>query len=379
MTQQPISRTPPAPSLTASPRGSDAGPVAAALVLVGLALLPASCARVTLAEVRPEEAETTLFMIGDAGEPDPRDPGAPLDSLSGQAALSPANSVILFLGDNVYPGGVPEAGRAEWADAVRRLDAQIFAVPPGARGIFIPGNHDWGDEGPFGLYSIRLQEQLIRTRARGRDVRLLPGDGCPGPIVLDEGRLRLILLDTQWWLHPYIVRDSASQCRTDMAAVTQALREQVVPDRPDRVVIVAGHHPLMTGGVHGGYCGLAGPIRRLGARSQDILSSDNRRMRDSLDAAMSAHRPLAYVAGHEHNLQVLRGGTSARYLLVSGAGSYSKSSCGVRLRESYFVTQHRSGFMRLDILRGSGVLLRVFEYDSRGAGGLSYSRWLEPR
>jgi hypothetical protein len=251
-------------------------------------------------------------------------------------------------------------------------------VPEGARGIFLPGNHDWGDEGPFGLYSIRLQERLISTRSRGRHVRMLPGDGCPGPVTIDDARLRLVVLDTQWWLHSYIVRDSASACRNDMGAVTEALRQQVVPDRDDRVVVVAGHHPLMTGGVHGGYCGLGGPLRRLGARSQDILSTANRRMRDSLDAAMSPHRPLVYVAGHEHNLQVMRG-PSAHYLLVSGAGSYSKTSCAVRLRESYFVTQHRSGFMRLDVMKGKGVLLRIFEYDSGGAGGLAYSRWLEPR
>jgi hypothetical protein len=35
--------------------------------------------------------------------------------------------------------------------------------------------------------------------------------------------------------------------------------------------------------------------------------------------------------------------------------------------------------MRLDIMKGKGVLLRVFKYSSRGLGGLAYSRWLEPR
>jgi hypothetical protein len=30
-------------------------------------------------------------------------------------------------------------------------------------------------------------------------------------------------------------------------------------------------------------------------------------------------------------------------------------------------------------MRGSGVLLRVYHYTSRGDGGLAYARWLEPR
>ena len=78
-------------------------------------------------------------------------------------------------------------------------------------------------------------------------------------------------------------------------------------------------------------------------------------------------------------VQVLRGGRSARYLLVSGAGARSKVACAVRMRESYFVSQHRVGFMRLDIMRDRGVLLRVYDYTSRGVGGLAFSRWLEPR
>jgi hypothetical protein len=262
-------------------------------------------------------------------------------------------------------------------DALRRLDAQILAVPPGVRGIFLPGNHDWGDEGADGLYSIRRQGALIAARARGRDVHMLPADGCPGPTSIDLGRLRLVVLDTQWWLHDYIVRDSASTCAQNTpATVTDALRRAVIPDRENFVALVAAHHPLVTGGEHGGYCGFAGPYRRLGPRPQDILSRTNRAMRDSIEAAFAENPPLVYAAGHEHNLQVL-GGRNAEYLLVSGMGSYEKRSCAVWLRESLFVTQSRSGFMRVDVIRPRGVRLQVHVYDRAGNGGVVYTRWLE--
>jgi len=100
-------------------------------------------------------------------------------------------------------------------------------------------------------------------------------------------------------------------------------------------------------------------------------------MRDSIEAAFSAQPPLVAVGGHDHNLQVLKGDKNVRFILVSGAGSMAKVECAVRLRESYFVAHHRGGFMRLDIMRGKGVLLRVFQYQGSGAGGLAYSRWLE--
>jgi hypothetical protein len=350
-----------------------------ALAAVALAApLLSSCLRVPLEELEPQEIETTLFLIGDAGEPDPRVVGTPLDSLTTQAAVAPEKSIIVFMGDNVYPAGIPEVGRAEYADALRRLDSQIQAVPPGVQGIFIPGNHDWSLAGPYGLYSVRLQDKLIASRNGSLNVKMLPGNGCPGPSSIDMGRLRLVIMDTQWWLHDFIVRDTASHCATNEGAITGALREAVRPPGEARIVVFAAHHPLMTGGEHGGYCGITGPIHRFGNRNQDIISTINRTMRDSIESAFGDKTPLVAAAGHEHNHQVIRG-RAAEYILVSGAGSYAKAACAVRLRESYFVTQRRSGFMRLDIMKGKGVLLRVFKYSSRGIGGLAYSRWLEPR
>jgi hypothetical protein len=352
----------------------------AGMCLFGILAAGACHTRVTLEELPADQIETTLFLVGDAGEPDPRQVGAPLDSLTAQASVAPQRSIIVFLGDNVYPGGIPAEGAAQWADARRRLEAQVRAVPPGAEGIFIPGNHDWADETAFGLYSIRLQERMISALAQGRNVHLIPDNGCPGPVPVDFGRLRFVALDTQWWLHSYIVRDSSSRCpASTMASVTAALRSEVRPPGRGRVVIVAAHHPLMTGGAHGGYCGMTGPYRRFGGSSQDILSGVNRTMRDSIRSAFTGNPPLAYVAGHDHTLQVLRGGPNVKYILVSGAGSPGKTECAVRMRESYYVTQHRAGFMRIDILRGKGVLLRVFRYPAGAHGALAYTRWLELR
>jgi hypothetical protein len=221
---------------------------------------------------------------------------------------------------------------------------------------------------------------MIASLAQGREVHVIPGNGCPGPVSVDVGRLRLVALDSQWWLHSFIVRDSSSHCSAStMAEVTAALRAEVRPPGVGRVVLVAAHHPLMTGGAHGGYCGVTGPYRRFGGDSQDILSGANRTMRDSIRSAFSGRPPLAFIAGHDHTLQVLRGGLNLKYMLVSGAGSAGKTECAVRMRESYYVTQHRAGFMRVDILKGKGVLLRVFRYPGTSHGALAYTRWLEPR
>jgi hypothetical protein len=337
----------------------------------------------------------TIFLIGDAGEPDPRLPDTVLDSLAAQAAAVGRRGTILFLGDNVYPTGTADSIAVNYADVLRRLDPQIRSVPSGGTGIFLPGNHDWSDGGQGGLFGaataadglfiVRRQAALIPRRPRnpGATVMMLPQGGCPGPAVVDRERVRLILLDSQWWLHNYIVRDAISDdretgCTTHtIGEVTQAIRDSLRTTRPGQFVIVAAHHPLRTGGPHGGYCGAFALFRRWANTSQDLLGKSYTRMRDSLNSALATRPPLIFAGGHDHSLQVLQGLTSS-YVLVSGAGSIGKGECSARLRQSLYVGQATSGFMRLDFVAGDSVLLRVYRYDSHVQGEV-YSQWLRAR
>src|SRR5262249_39815345 len=120
------------------------------------------------------------------------------------------------------------------------------------------------------------------------------------------------------------------------------------------------------------------PFRRFAGLTQDVMSATNRRMRDSIESAFRESMPLVYAAGHDHSLQVLRSGHGEPYVLVSGAGSPAKAACAVRLRESLYPSPHRNRFMRLDIMRGGGVLLRVFRCTAAGSGAVAYSHWLQP-
>jgi len=366
------------------------GTLALALASVALA---AGCRHVIHGTpLAPESVVETIFLIGDAGEPDPRLPDVVLDSLTAQAAAVGSRGTILFLGDNVYPSGTADAIATSYPDVLRRLDAQIRAVPTGSTGIFLPGNHDWADGGAGGLFGtasaadglfiVRRQSALIPQRPRnaGATVMMLPANGCPGPVVVDRPRVRLILLDTQWWLHNYIVRDSASNdpqngCATHtMGDIARGLRDSLRTTRPNQSVIVAAHHPMRTGGPHGGYCGAFALLRRWANTNQDLLGRSYTRLRDSVNRALLTRPPLIFAAGHDHSLQVIRGRTS-KYVLVSGAGSIGKGECAARLRESLYVGQATSGFMRLDFAASDSVLLRVYRYDSHVHGEV-YSQWL---
>src|SRR5439155_1573469 len=77
-------------------------------------------------------------------------------------------------------------------------------------------NHDWDRHGPGGWDAVRREERFIAA-AGGTGAALLPAGGCPGPAVVDVGKVvRLVALDTQWWLHNGTKpEDPTSSCPAD--------------------------------------------------------------------------------------------------------------------------------------------------------------------
>ncbi|MDQ3811455.1 MAG: metallophosphoesterase, partial [Chloroflexota bacterium] len=345
------------------------------------------------------EIESTLLLVGDAGGPAAGEEPV-LSALRTEAARNSRRTVIVFLGDNVYPAGLPDSTSPGRAEAERRLVAQLdVSRSTGARAIFIPGNHDWAKHSAAGWAAIRRQGRFIRD-VGGPLARLVPEEGCPGPAVVDVTvRLRLIALDTQWWLQngpkPH---DPTSSCPADSEREVEDSLAAALRAGADRHVIVVAHHPLVSAGPHGGrftlrdhlfplralaawlwlplpILGSLYPLARLsGISPQDMSSPENRRMRAALKRALSEHPPLLYAAGHDHNLQVIKG-SSARYLVVSGAGIYGhQSSVGWRPRTTF--AEAASGFVRVDLLKNGRVRLAVLIVERTGRSKERYSIWL---
>jgi hypothetical protein len=346
------------------------------------------------------EVDVTVFLVGDAGAPAAPPDSEPVLVALRSAATGVPHSVIVFLGDNVYPRGMPDSGDAGRAEAERRLSAQLAVLhATGARGLFVPGNHDWDREGPGGWDAVRREERFIAASG-GVGVALLPTDGCPGPAVVDVGAVvRLVALDTEWWLHGAAKpQHHASACPADSEGeVIDSLRAALATAEARAVVVVA-HHPLLSGGPHGGHFGWQDhvfPLRKLkpwlwlplpilgsaypiarehGISSQDASSAAYRRMRAALDSAFAGRPPLIYAAGHDHALQVI-GGTSARYELVSGAGIFGHRDRVTTLDGTRFA-QSASGFMRVEVLCDGRARLAVMVVDRRGAAAEAFALWL---
>ncbi len=345
-----------------------------------------------------DSIDVTVFLVGDAGKPNL---SGDLVLLAAAAAVGeqPDRSVVVFLGDNVYPAGLPPTGSPNRKLAERRLAAQVDVVVDGARGIFVPGNHDWAESGDDGWNTIRRQQEFLAAQGNAR-ISLQPSGGCPGPVAVDVGEwLRLIALDTQWWLHPgEKPTDPTSDCRADAPGeVTDSVRT-LLRRAGDRVVGILAHHPMASGGIHGGHFGILDhlfPLRALkswlwvplpivgslyplarasGISAQDLSGDAYIAMLDSLSAAFAERVPLFYASGHEHNLQVIDD-SRVRHILVSGGGYYGHTTRVVYLRQSRYA-EAESGFMRVDVLTDGRVRLGVMAVGPEGDVREDFSMWL---
>ena len=313
------------------------------LSVVWVSAVLAGCAQKALPDLPPsfvrdvpaDSVESVIFWIGDVGNAEwgksPLVHRLAADVEQWARALPRDSSVaVVFLGDNVYPGGLRDPGRPEfWPDSTH-LEAQVQVMravnarAKSAFAVFIPGNHDWGHKfGAEGEARLRNMHQFLQRRhARGINVALLPAAGTPGPAVIDIGEhIRIIIIDTAWWL----LAPNSPEKRQLMTRV-----EQAMASAGTRAIAIATHHPYKSASAHGGVVpiwsalGIKWLLYKTGAALQDLNSLPYRDFITGLTGIFERRgAPLLFVGGHDHVLQVIKATEplDPRFMLVSGAGS----------------------------------------------------------
>lgn len=342
--------------------------------------------------IHPDSISHTILLIGDAGEPLPDEQELNFKILTYHASRYPKKTSIIFLGDNIYPKGLPESFHPDRNEMERRLNEQILiAARSGAFGLFVPGNHDWEYQGKNGLTALRRQEEFIIEKHLP-NVTMLPRGGYPGPSIMDIGdSIRIIAVDTQWWLHAYDKPlydgddDEVQTKKRFLDSLSQALNTQ-------KKVVVVAHHPLESHGEHGGFfdwrdhifplrklvewlwvplpgIGSLYPLSRMiGISDQDFSGRRYEELRFNLDSVLSLHEPVVYAAGHEHTLQVLDR-KSRHYFLVSGKG-IEKHDEGLTYGDNSIFASRGTGFMRMDFSMNGTIRLGVIEASGDSLNGV---------
>lgn len=322
----------------------------------------------------------TVFLLGDAGKSSANPLEPTLALLKKQMDKAGENSTILYLGDNIYGHGLPDSVHKNRAQAEKYLTTQLDLLKNfEGKGVIIPGNHDWDRMGKHGWRYVKNQQEFIAEYLGNEDV-FWPKDGCPGPVEIPiNEELLLLVIDTQWWLHQWDKPGEGDGCdiETDFDFLIQLA--DVIKRNKDKKIIVAGHHPLFSNGLHGGHAkptthlfpladikeGLSVPMPIAGSvyvfyrtvigNVQDIPNPRYKELKKALLSIFEKHPNLMYVAGHEHNLQYFKKGE--QHYIVSGAGC--KQSYTTHRKKAQFAYGHK-GFSRINFYENGDVWLEFW-------------------
>ena len=342
--------------------------------------------------IHPDSIEQRIFFLGDAGTHIPENGFMPnLVALKSELHKNPSKNLLLILGDNIYPAGLPPEEDESYETYRRILQAQIdISTETGVKTYMIPGNHGWNKYSEGGWdYIIRMQ-RYVDGHGKGI-IEFYPKDGTPGPVIKEFGSFKFILMDTHWFLHQY---EKPFQERETI--VTDSIftsLEKLIQTTKDKHVIIAAHHPIRTNGVHGGYFNLQDhlfpltrlskyawvplpligsiyPIaRNLGASEQDVSGTKYSRLITRFNDLLDKVTPLAIVGGHEHNLQVLEHKNTLQLISGSGRADHITSIDG---SENMLYGVEEAGFIVLNKLKNKQIVLEVWISDKNGRASLVY-------
>ena len=324
--------------------------------------------------VFPEkEVDKVFYLVGDAGL-------SPMNGMS--QALTAFKTYIsdketqgdytLFLGDNIYPAGLPKMGHKYRGTAENMLNAQVKSVAEfKGQSIFIPGNHEWYADGVRG---VRLEEEYIKEALD--DNSFFPEKGCGLKTIEVSETIHMIIIDTQWYLenwdhHPNINDDCDIKTRERLMLEV----ENEVKQNHGKTIVFAMHHPLYTNGAHGGQfaiekhlfplqkhipmpilASLVAQIRAQGGVSiQDRYNELYNDLMDRLETVATENGKIVFVSGHEHTMQYIDNGNIKQ--VVSGAGS--KSSF-VNLKNYGVFAYGREGFAVLTVFKDGSSWVQYF-------------------
>ena len=192
----------------------------------------------------------TFFLIGDAGNSDEDKSKKTLNQLHEELLKSDKNTTVLFLGDNIYPKGMPSKDDQLGFDLAKNKLSNQLALSKGFKGktIFIPGNHDWYN----GIEGLKRQEEFVTGYLNDKK-SFLPRNACPIDEVKINDFTTLITVDSQWFLEDWDAFPTINDdCDIKSREAFFEELESILTKNKEKTVILALHHPLMSNGSHGG-------------------------------------------------------------------------------------------------------------------------------
>ncbi|KAA0126384.1 metallophosphoesterase [Chryseobacterium sp. SN22] len=325
-----------------------------------------------------------LFLVGDAGNADEPQAQQTLTMLKSQLDSAGSNSMLIFLGDNIYPKGMPEKSDKNYETARKKLEDQL-AITKNFKGrtLVIPGNHDWYS----GLEGIKAQEDFVKGYLNDKKA-FLPKNSCPIDDISLTKDIKLIVIDSEWALlnwdkYPGINKGCDIKTREDLFVEFKDL----INKNQDKRIIVAMHHPLISSGTHAGFTsarsnlypfkgkipapGVASLLNVVrsssGASPEDINNSRYADLAGRIRSIVQDKENIIFVSGHDHNLQYHKSRNIRQ--IISGAGSKVDPAS---IRENADFSYGGSGFAVLNLRKDQSSDVEYFSTKDTTLQSLSH-------
>ncbi|MDO5968535.1 metallophosphoesterase [Flavivirga aquimarina] len=313
-----------------------------------------------------KEIVHSFYLIGDAGNSSLGTSSKALQSFKETLNKASKHSTALFLGDNIYPKGLPKKGDEGRTFAEHQLNIQTEAVKDfKGKAVFVPGNHDWYSNG---LKGLKRQEKYIED-ILGKNT-FLPENGCPIEKVNISDDIVMIVVDSEWYLtnwnkHPTINDDCEIKTRTKFFDEF----EGEIKKARGKTTIVAMHHPMFTNGPHGGQFSFGShmkPIPVLGTLKNvirktggvtivDIQNKAYNEFKKRIVTLSQENDKVIFVSGHDHNLQYIVKDNLPQ--IVSGSGSKETATRNAGKGQFSYGSE---GYARLDVFKGGSSYVRFY-------------------
>ncbi len=350
------------------------------LTLTFIGLFP-SCATFSVQKGKAVQNTDTLIshnekvhefiLVGDAGNADTPQAQSNLNILKQRLAASGKNATLLFLGDNIYPSGMPDSLSPDRKKAESKIDKQIeLANAFKGKTYFIAGNHDWYN----GLKGLQLQKEYVAAKLHDKKAFMPRKYEAIDKIDINDS-LVVITIDSEWFIqnwddHPNINEESTIKTREDFFEEFRSL----VNKNQNKITLVAIHHPLMTNGSHGGYFSWRShlyPYRNIplpvlgtmvnylrkttGASPADMQYTYYRNMVQRISTIVQDQPQVIFISGHEHNLQYIE--TKGIKQIISGSASKTEEA---RALQPVSFSAGKRGYAILSVYQNQEADVRFF-------------------
>ena len=306
--------------------------------------------------------------------------------------MDPERTLVVFLGDNLYPNGLPAEADPWRREGERRLAAQAdAALDAGARVLFLPGNHDWDGMRKDGLASVVRQERFLAAPVAAPSLRAgrrLPR-AAPSPDRLGRHARRP--------RHAVVASPRGAEARRGVVSLrgeergggrrpaprsrrggaarpprAPPARERRASRREDGRLegppLPAARRRRRRSGSRFPASGRSGS--RTGTRRGRGRTSPPGGIRGFVPTwprPSTGHPALFQASGHDHSLQVLEAPVpGARWVLVSGSGIYPTGNGRLEAPVRPGSATTKAGFLRVRLRRGGSSHLTAFEATAEG-------------